>query len=415
MNLDFHSISEKKAGRKWKKLFDRHWPAYRSWYVGKRHDRSPNLKTSQARLKKYMPEFYPMYLKLCELAGPDTVAHRFLTGYSPPPYISGCAQIVNEKEAQLVRNYDFNPRLSEGTLLRSAWHDRTVIAMGDSLIGVLDGMNSSGLVVSLTFGGRKVVGDGFGMPFILRYVLEFCTSINEAEAALRRIPSHMSYNIMLMNRKGEHRLMQVAPDHPAVVTDLSASTNHQGKVDWPKQAAFTKTIERELYLHDMLNQGGKTGEEIADEFLKAPLFNRKYRLGFGTIYTAVYKPKQGAIELRWPGLKLRQTFKEFQEGFTSIIYSEAVPRSTTPAILDAQLQLDYDAAVEAYWVKYGRSWANKEHSAMTEYLDSSQEKPMKTISQRIKELLADMEEMTENGSDQPKQENPQAWTQVSKK
>jgi len=180
--------------------------------------------------------------------------------------------------------------------------------MGDSLIGVLDGLNDSGLVVSLTFGGRRVIGEGFGIPFILRYVLEFCTTLNQAVDALKRIPSHMSYNIMLMNQFGEHSLVQIAPDRAPIVTDLSASTNHQEKVDWPEHALFTKTIERELYLQEMLVKNEYSSEQIADAFLKAPLFNRKYNQGFGTIYTAVYQPKFGAMELRWPGVSMRSNF-----------------------------------------------------------------------------------------------------------
>ncbi|MFT4679312.1 MAG: putative choloylglycine hydrolase [Flavobacteriales bacterium] len=391
MKLDLYSISEEKPGQKWKELFKRHWLWYKSWYLANTKAQSPDLKTCRKQLKKHMPEFYPTYLRLCKVVGKDMVAHRFLTGYCPPAYISGCAQIVLEKEAQLVRNYDFDPLLSEGTLLRSKWNNRVVIAMGDSLIGVLDGMNSDGLVVSLTFGGRKAVGEGFGIPFILRYILETYSDLDEATAALMRIPSHMSYNVMLMNSDGEHRLVQVAPDLAPVVTNLSASANHQGLVDWQEHAVFSNTIERELYLHDMLAQRSRSANQITDEFLKAPLFNCKYTLGFGTIYTSVYKAKTGVVELRWPGVKLKQSFKKFNEGITSINYKETVPPATSIASLQDQLQVDYNGAIEAYWLEYGRSWVNKDHAAMVEFLSSAESEPLKRISERIRELLVQME------------------------
>ncbi len=66
--------------------------------------------------------------------------------------------------------------------------------MSDGLWGLLDGMNAAGLVLSLTFGGRQVVGEGFGVPLILRYVLEFCRTTEEATEVLARIPCHMTYN-----------------------------------------------------------------------------------------------------------------------------------------------------------------------------------------------------------------------------
>lgn len=406
MNLNLHSLSEKEAGQKWQKLFQRHWPAYRIWYLRKSKAYSPDLRTCRAQLKKHMPEFYPTYLALCKLAGPDPAAHRFLTGYRPPRYMSGCAQIVNEKEAQLVRNYDFDPKLSEGTLLHSAWNGRAVIAMGDSLIGVVDGMNENGLVVSLTFGGRKAIGDGFGIPFILRYVLEFCATLKEAVAVLLRIPSHMSYNIMLMNRLGEHRLVQVSPDSAPLVTDLSASTNHQGKVDWPEHAAFTKTIERELYLHEMLAKEEFTSDQIAKTFLKAPLFNRKYSKGFGTIYTAVYRPKEGLLQLMWPGITLHQTFANFSEGITTISYSERIDFSSSDAIPLSQLQEDYNGAVEAYWLEYGRSWVSSEKPT---------KEPLNSISLRIKELLAQMQIVSPKGSSYPEQASKELWKRVGLK
>jgi hypothetical protein len=244
--------------------------------------------------------------------------------------------------------------------------------------------------------------------------LEFCKTIDQAVELLHRIPSHMSYNVMLMNRSGEHRLVQVAPDYPLTITDLSASTNHQGIVDWPEHAAFTKTIERELYLLDMLAQGGRTAEQIAKEFLKAPLFNRKYRLGFGTLYTAVYRPKEGALELLWPGIKLRQTFDEFQEGVTSISYSESIDISTTNAIPASQLQEDYNGAVEAYWLEYGRSWTNHEHAVTADYIRNADGKSISGISLRIEELLAQMESVA-TGDGTYKAKLPEVWKRVETK
>lgn len=402
MHLDLHSIAEQKPGKKWQDHFQEHWPSYRKWFLSKSSKKTPNLKTCRARLKKYMPEFYPTYLQLCELAGPDPVAHRFLAGYQPPAYISGCAQVVNEKEAQLIRNYDFDPKLSEGALLFTRWDEQGVMGMSDCLIGLVDGMNESGLVVSLTFGGRKVVGKGFGIPFILRYVLEYCNTLDEAVAALTRIPSHMSYNIMLMNHIGDHRLVQVAPDREPVMSNLSASTNHQNVVDWPEHAAFTKTIERELYLQELLAKGSHTSEQIADEFLKAPLFNQKYKMGFGTIYTAVYQPKQGALELKWPGVSLRQQFTDFTEGLTPVTYNEGKV-SSSASIPAAQLREDYNTAVEDYWTEYGKAWATTEHEAI---------KSVHALSKRIEELLAQMEYVAKTESSYPWQEESKNWSRV---
>ena len=255
MQLHFNTISEPgKPGKKWQKLFNTYWPAYQAWYNSKGASYTPDLETSQAALKKFMPKMWPTYQQLCKLAKADDVAARFLTGFQPPAYISGCSQaVLTGKEIQLVRNYDYHPDLMEGTQLLSAWNGKKIIATSDCLIGVVDGMNDDGLAISLTFGGRKEVGVGFGIPFILRYVLEFCSNVEEAVDTLVKIPSHMSYNVTVVDKTGTYKTVQLSPDNEPVITDAAFTTNHQGTVDWPENAAFNKTLERSAFLEKMLS------------------------------------------------------------------------------------------------------------------------------------------------------------------
>ena len=358
LKLDFNAISERTPGEKWQKLFRTHWPAYKAWLEGKGAAHKPDLKTSRENLKRYMPELMPTYEHLCALAGDDLVAARFFTGYRPPAYITGCSQAVWQKNPQLVRNYDYHPHLSEGTLLHSAWNGKQVIATGDCLLGVVDGMNEDGLVASLTFGGRKAVGDGFGIPFILRYVLEFCGTIDEAVEALQRVPSHMAYNVTLLDKRGNFKTLQLAPGHKAKVTDAPVATNHQGAIDWPEHARFSKTLERENFLRQTLQDDGQDAEGVANAFLHPPLFNTRYSDGFGTVYTAVYRPAQGYMELRWTAQKLKQSFGDFKEGTTIVRYSEKT--EAIPAYSEAEYQVkEYAPSGEAdYWTEYGKSWAS---------------------------------------------------------
>jgi predicted choloylglycine hydrolase len=325
MQLYFNAISEPgKPGSKWKKLYQTHWPAYKTWLNSKGTVNYPDLETSQAALKKFMPEMWPTYQRLCKLAKGDKLAARFLTGFQPPAYISGCSQAVTTgKDIQLVRNYDFHPDLMEGTQLLTSWNNKKVIATSDCLIGAVDGMNEEGLAVSLTFGGRKEVGVGFGIPFILRYVLEFCSNVTQAVEALSRIPSHMSYNVTVVDKTGKFKTVQLAPDKAPLVTDAAFTTNHQGTIDWPENAAFNKTLERSSFLNKILSAKKVDSTEVADAFLKAPLYNTKFKEGFGTLFTSVYQPLKGSVELRWPETSLQQTFENFQEVYKLINYEPA--------------------------------------------------------------------------------------------
>ena len=63
----------------------------------------------------------------------------------------------------------------------TGWAGRRVIGMSDCLWGLLDGVNEDGLAISLAFGGRPVVGDGFGVPLVMRYVLQTCSTVDEAQ------------------------------------------------------------------------------------------------------------------------------------------------------------------------------------------------------------------------------------------
>ncbi len=65
-----------------------------------------------------------------------------------------------------MRNYDYPASRLEGTIASTAWTGRRVIGMTDCLSGLLDGMNDAGLAVSLTFGGRRASGPGFGVPLV---------------------------------------------------------------------------------------------------------------------------------------------------------------------------------------------------------------------------------------------------------
>ena len=325
MQLNFSTVSEPTlAGPKWKGLFDTFWPGYRTWFLSKNAVNQPDLKTSQDALKKYMPKMWPTYEHLCILSNADSVIARFLTGFQPPAYISACAQaVIKADEIQLVRNYDYHPDLLEGTILLSKWNDNRVMGTSDCLIGIVDGMNDAGLCVSLTFGGRKEVGYGFGIPFILRYVLEFCTTTAEAVKELKRIPSHMSYNVTVVDKTGASKTIMLAPDKVPLVTNDAFATNHQVEIDWPENAQFNQTKKRYNFIKNYLKSKNISANELAKAFLYSPLYNTKFEEGFGTLYTSVYQPANLIMKVLWPTIKIERSFDNFAEEHILIHYNSS--------------------------------------------------------------------------------------------
>ncbi len=353
LQLEFSSIQEAIPGKKWKALFDKFWPAYKSWFESKGGFRTVSVDQSLKALKDYMPELIPTFERLCSLAeGYDqNEVQRFLSGYNPPAYISGCSQAIWLEEPQLIRNYDYHPALCEGVQLMTAWNHKKIIATSDCLWGVVDGMNEDGLAVSLTFGGKKDIGDGFGIPFILRYLLEFSRDIQDAIEILQRVPSHMAYNVALLDANGNHKIIQVAPNKSTIVLDDRYSTNHQGIIEWPEHAAFSKTIERANFIDKLINTKGITKQEIANAFLKSPLYNTQFQEGFGTIFTSIYHPKEKKVELRWQDQNLIQSFDHFDEKKLLITYDKLPQYSA----VERSMEFEYDETSNQHF-DYKKYW-----------------------------------------------------------
>jgi predicted choloylglycine hydrolase len=314
MQVAFRAIAEDVPSDKWRSVYDEHWHAYSRWFLRDGDRARPTYLASIRALKTHMPELFPVYERVVEAAGGGDVEARFLSMWCPPVYVGGCSQaILVGDEPWLVRNYDFSPHLLEGTWLASRLLGHRVVGMIDCLWGVLDGINEAGLVVSLSFGGRTVVGHGFGIPLVLRYVLEVATSTREAIAVLKRVPVHMAYTVAVVDRRGKHATVFVAPDHSAEVVKRLVSTNHQHKIEWPRHALATLSLERATALEKAVRKA-PTINGLIRTFLRPPVYQTAYRRGYGTLYTAIYRPSAAATDLVWPSARWSQTCGNFTEG-----------------------------------------------------------------------------------------------------
>jgi len=313
MFVGLRCVREASPGAKWYEIFNRTWPHYHKWFTAEGNTARPSYLECRDALAEHMPELVGVYRVLCDLAGGGDVASRFLSGYGPPPFMSGCTQLVWPGAPDtLVRNYDYHPRWFEGSMLYTEWL-QPVIAITDCCWGVLDGMNASGLSVSLAFGGRKWSGGGFGIPLVLRYLLETCTTVAEATAVLERLPVHMTYNVALLDRLGDHAAVFVGPGRAAGVLRSRVTANHQETITWPEYAAVTHSVEREHAARALLEANLDGLEPVLDAFLEAPLYSADYHRGFGTLYTSAWSPARGEVCVAWPQARLFQSFERFEE------------------------------------------------------------------------------------------------------
>jgi predicted choloylglycine hydrolase len=333
--LQFETLSEPEPGEIWQASFQAMWPAYRDWYLKEGESARPDLATCRTMLRQWMPELVPTFERLVELTGSDPLAARFLSMYRPPGFVVGCSQAAFDGDTGpvLVRNYDYPASRAEGIIISTAWTGRRVIGMSDCLWGLLDGVNDAGLAASLTFGGRPAVGDGFGIPLVMRYVLEVCDDVSQACRVLVRIPVHAVQNVTVLDRSGDFATVRLSPDREPEVLTVPVATNHQHRGDWPAYAAAVQTYERERRLVELLRTSGMTRERLVDAFLSPPLYRCRYGDG-ATLYTAVYEPRAGRAEYVWPQRRIVERFDRFVSASHVQLYGEPDAVEPLSAVVD---------------------------------------------------------------------------------
>ena len=123
---------------------------------------------------------------------------------------------------------------------------------------------------------------------------------------LRRLPVHMSYNVTALDRTGRWATVYLAPDRPARVTGRAVATNHQGEVEWAPYAAAIRSVERQERLEELLADSTDVPGVVA-ACLRSPLYATRFHEGFGTLYTAEYRPAEGVARYHWPGRTWEQS------------------------------------------------------------------------------------------------------------
>src|SRR6202035_3242686 len=71
------------------------------------------------------------------------------------------------------------------------------------------------------------------------------------------------------------------------------------------------------HLEELLAAGADVSGVIA-ACLGPPLYATRFHEGFGTLYTAEYRPAEGGVSYHWPGQSWRQSLDNFQAGSLQI-------------------------------------------------------------------------------------------------
>lgn len=307
----FVFIEENQPEDAWLDRFNAGRKEAERWYFGANHTDPPTAAECRSALRKHMPELVGQYDRVCALVGDDEIAHRILSHFRPPPVVAGCSQAIWLKDGgpALIRNYDFPLNTVSNQFQSTSWFGREVISKAQRPWGgCTDGMNSDGLVASLTFVENGIRdAPGFSVILMLRYVLETCRQVSEAIAALKRIPIAMSHNITLLDRSGAHATLFLGPNRKPAVTKELACANHQETV-----SPIANSGIRQQTMFEALNDPKMSLSKLSALFLEPPLYFRS--AAFPTAYTAIYLPAEGRVDYIWPGECRAQHTGRFNSG-----------------------------------------------------------------------------------------------------
>ena len=150
--------------------------------------------------------------------------------------------------------------------------------------------------------------------------------------------------------------MFLSPDRPAEITRRPFATNHQCRVEWDEQARFSRSLERAQLLEQLLAGRGLTAGQLIDAFLAPPLYSNRHGEGFGTVYTAAYRPADASVELHWPGQEpWRLSCDRFHTASRRVTYAGATQRLPHGF---AELLAECLHRPQAFdWARLGRFWA----------------------------------------------------------
>ncbi|MBB5868762.1 putative choloylglycine hydrolase [Allocatelliglobosispora scoriae] len=296
----------------WRDLAQAAWPGWADALVDGALEPAGQA-ASLAMFDEHMPELIGVRDRLAaEIDRPGAAAVLTHTGLRSP--FSGCSQAA--VDGALVRNYDFSADMCDRQITRSDLL-RPVIGMGDVPCGMLDGMNDAGLAVSLTFGGRPVHGPGFTVLLVTRYLLETCSTVDEAWERVRRLPIATAQNLTFVDRERSAAVF-LGPDREPLRLDDACVTNHQ---DLPVSAEQEAESATQLRLATLLaaRDSAGDGEGAVDAAITALLTPPLYQThDWGTLYTAAYRPRLGRVDYHWPGDRLTQSFEHFTTGAVTV-------------------------------------------------------------------------------------------------
>ena len=218
------------------------------------------------------------------------------------------------------RNYDMSPAQEDLCLLRTSVRG-THTHMGFSMqgLGRLDGMNTEGLVVTMTGGGAYEAPilnrRAFMFTLAVRALLDTCSSTDEATDMLCEMPVYWSTIFLIVDRSGKAALVEGIDSKYAaryagegIQEPFFFSTNHYTH---PQMVSYNKYINEWLMSNSQTRHKTLTAffERNAPQITKEQIFTllktempdglcaHYYSEFFGTLWSMVFDVTRGCADV----------------------------------------------------------------------------------------------------------------------
>lgn len=211
--------------------------------------------------------------------------------------------IKNKSDVIIGRNYDMNLDIKKYTESSLICPDNSFAYIGhsDVFLGKVDGINEKGLGIGITYvdGGGKRAGVNF--YFVVRYILEKCSKVDEAISALQDIQVSMSTNYLIADSGGNMVVVETSPQRvevrkPSESENFIICTNHfnhpkmiqyenKSNRGWSKSEIRYNTIYKAISQNK--NFSIRNAIEILSDNSGCVCMNLK-KHNFGTLFSVIY-------------------------------------------------------------------------------------------------------------------------------
>lgn len=317
------------AGYKWGSLLNKN---------GKKLDFCPTLKINEEKIKfakeckSVIEKYYPEVVEeIRGIADGNETSFEFLYGMLFSMYCfefdnkCTCFAISNKDQIIFGRNSDFLVSL-EKLYMNCLYKLDSVYSFNGNttaFVQMEDGVNEKGLAVGLTFVYPKVRKPGFNAGILVRYILEKCSSTQEAISAIKSLPIASQQTITLADKYGDIAIVECNCEKVVVITpkngsDFISTANNFNSTDMknyknPSHIDDWKSCDRyETTLVALSNKEYTHDINFAKNLLSGKYgfmcqYNRKE--GADTVWSVVYDLKNDKI-FRVEGNPGRKKFKE---------------------------------------------------------------------------------------------------------